>query len=128
MIKGPVDFYGLERATGRMILFDAKTDGTERRFNVAHHVRGREQQMEELIRYGRFGAHAGLLIESTVRKRYFWLPWPMLLPVCARRIVSYAWEELIDAGDARRMIDWNPIFRARLAVSTALLCHNGRQS
>jgi hypothetical protein len=98
----------MEVATGRLIVFDAKETSEKYRFKLSRdHVSA--SQIVELERYGRGGAHAGLLIEAKAVGRYYWLPWWMLL----RSETSYTWAELVDCGDTKRAPNW----RAALAAN-----------
>jgi len=86
--KSPVDFMGVVCGTGRAIVFDAKTCNLARSFPVSNADHFPEHQREFLIRHGRAGAIAGLLVESTRMGAYFWVNYHWLI---VTSVGSYQW-------------------------------------
>lgn len=76
--KGPVDYIGTIRG-GRGIHFDTKQCDLVTRFDVGNEDHFPTHQRRHLIDHGEFGAVAGLLVESTSLKRFYWLDWRSLL-------------------------------------------------
>lgn len=98
-----VDFVGIVRDSGRLVCLDAKECHVKTRFPVGNADHVSPKQIEFLCRYGRLGALAGLLIESTAHARLHWLPWRMLDPLPA----SYPWEEVPEIGSTAFTVNWN---------------------
>lgn len=107
--KGPVDFFGICRRTKRLVLFDAKQCDLAQRFPVGNTDHLPPHQRDLLITYGREGAIAGLLIEATRLRRYFWLYWESLVS-CPP---SYQWNDgdhLHDLGPTTHLPLWDRVF------------------
>jgi hypothetical protein len=103
----PCDFIGTVVGTGRSIWFDAKSCGEPASFNAAaSHVKS--HQRLALCNQGECGAVAGLLVEATALRGFYWLPWWLL----GTNETCYAWGRLIPIGLSNRAID----FRGLIAV------------
>jgi penicillin-binding protein-related factor A (putative recombinase) len=105
-MKGPCDAFGTVRATGRSIVFDMKECKAVRSFDakldhLPHH------QVGELIRHGRAGAIAGLLVLSTRHGWLYWLDWKKLV----QRKPTYPWDELEYAGTMHG-VNWPAVCRS----------------
>lgn len=107
---GPCDFIGLHLPTKRMVILDAKECGLVHRFDVGDGSKVKPHQIEELVRFGRAGAIAGLLVERTRTRQLYWLPWQMLdvrpLPP------SYQWDELYEIGPSTHAVQWDKVLTA----------------
>lgn len=112
-LRGPVDFVGSIVADGGAIWFDAKQCANPNRFAAARdHLP--EHQRFLLIRHGNCGAVAGCLCEAThaTLGKYFWLPWQLLTD----SRISYPWNELIDLGPTKYLIDFKILIDAHRKV------------
>jgi hypothetical protein len=112
LVKGPVDFFGMVDATGELIVLDAKQSENVSRFRIDGHVT--PEQVIELERYGRNGAHAGLLLYSLARAAFYWMNWHHLLT----REASIEWTDprLIFLGHHDKVIQWAGVIGARKTV------------
>jgi len=109
--KSPVDFMGLlTDGTARSLVFDAKECKLVTRFPVGHKDHVSPHQLEQLIRYGRSGALAGLLVAATSTRRLYWLSWRYLVNAPP----SYPWDDprMVDIGSAAMAIDWRKVATA----------------
>lgn len=95
-IKGPVDFIGEVRQTGRAIHFDAKQNGDRNGFYIHKYLE--PHQEAHLNRHGSAGAICGLLMEATHPDvaAFFWMDW---------RDVSRVWLS------PQRRVDWSAMLR-----------------
>ncbi len=105
-IKGPVDFFGCVRRTGRMICLDAKMVGLVTRCPIGDSSHFPTHQYAMLDNYGRDGAIAGFLIEATAHNRYFWASWKFF---SGPPPASVPWDALLYIGPTTHSIDWRPI-------------------
>ena len=79
---------------GKGLIADAKTSGKDRLY--IHDVfSDREHQRDEIIQCGIRGWFAGLLIESTKMRKWYWCPWTRL------REVSVDWDDLLWLGSTK---------------------------
>ena len=102
-----VDFVGLVRDSGRFVCLDAKECHLKGRFPCGDASHVSPKQVEYLCRYGRLGALAGLLIESTAHHRLHWLPWWMLDPLPA----SYPWDQVPEIGSTAFTVNWGLVMQ-----------------
>lgn len=92
-VQGPCDAMGTLPG-GRSVVADVKKCDLVKRFKCDRdHVP--EHQREKLVRHGRMGALAGLLILSTRQGRWYWATWRLLV----KRPASLLWDELLPVGD-----------------------------
>lgn len=99
--KSPVDFIGTVIGTGRAVFCDAKRCSQKTGYNAQRdHLK--PHQISELVRHGRAGAIAGLLIESTAEGAFYWLGWRDL----QQNKASYRWAELRRVGMSNVAINW----------------------
>ena len=101
---GPVDFFGIHIASGRMLVFDAKQSKNPHRLPTGA-KEFREHQRLELIRYSDAGAISGLLCESTATGRLYWCSARRFLT----RAPSILWEDMIDIGPSSHAVEWEKI-------------------
>lgn len=104
-VKGPVDFFGTVRGSGRSILFDAKECGKPSFDCNTSAVK--QHQINELVRHGRAGALAGLLILDTRSGWVVWLDWRKL----EQRKPTYPWDDLEYAGTLHG-VNWTALCRS----------------
>lgn len=90
---GPCDVFGTHHRSGRAIVLDAKESSEPLRLDT-HEDHLPTHQREELLRHGRAGAIAGLMVESIVHARLFWVPWPMLV----KRVASIGFDLMHEVG------------------------------
>lgn len=102
-VPGPVDFVGYHPPTGRMLVFDAKQSAEKHRLDTSESHLSEEQRLQ-VVAYGRAGAAAGLLVEATWRRTFFWLRWEAI----ATRPASVAWEDarMAMVGPSNRPVNW----------------------
>jgi penicillin-binding protein-related factor A (putative recombinase) len=107
-VKGPVDFSGTVKGSGRSIRFDAKTCAQVTRFPIGNRDHFPEHQRQCLIRHGEAGAVAGLLVEATSLGMYLWLEWPALVGTLP---ASISWDDSrwVDLGPTTHAIRFNRI-------------------
>lgn len=107
-IKGPVDYVGTVCGIGRSICFDGKMCKLANYFPVGKRDHFTPEQRDYLIEQGQAGAIAGLLIEATALKKFFWLAWDNLPP---QHVSSIQWtdERLIYLGDTFHIIRFDRI-------------------
>lgn len=96
---GPPDFLGTIQG-GRSICFDCKQTSEKYSFPVAVVP---AHQRRWLVRNGRMGAVAGLLIEATAEGRLYWMGWKLLEGMGDR----WEWKQLVEVGQGA--IDWSLI-------------------
>jgi hypothetical protein len=114
--KSPVDFGGSVVGTGRAVWLDAKECHKAGSFDASDDKLKRHQ-VDLLIRQGRAGAIAGLLIRCSTTERLHWLDWRLLVD----RRPTYPWGELPDVGDAKAYrVDWAAVSRAVAALEGAV--------
>jgi penicillin-binding protein-related factor A (putative recombinase) len=107
--KSPVDFF--VTVNGRAVVFDTKRCAVASRFPVGNPDHVTPAQVAEVVRHGRAGAVAGLLVENVKAETLHWLDWqqvrspPPLSP-------SLPWEHLVVVGDVKHAIDWRRVVAA----------------
>ncbi len=101
--RGPVDFVGTICGTGGSICFEAKQTDDPIRFAFDLIKR---HQITDLVDQGSAGAVAGVLIESTAVRRYFWLPWHQLDAADRQHVRSLQWTDfrLVELGPTDLLI------------------------
>ena len=92
--KVTVDVVGTIKGTkGRMFLCDVKQNDAVNKCPVDED-RLPEHQRTALVQHGKNGAIAGLFIESTHRKRFYWCDWGFLV----QRVPSIGFDMMLDLG------------------------------
>lgn len=116
-VRGPVDFFGTLAPGGRAIAIDAKRCELVRRFPVGDLTHLPQHQRAELVRYGRAGAVAGLIVEAAARGQLYWCGWQWL----EAPPPSLAWDELYYLGKSSEPVRWSDVVaaNARRWVRTA---------
>lgn len=113
-IKGPCDFFGTVKRTGRAIVFDAKHCNRKSSFD-ANGKKVLPHQVRELIRHGEAGAIAGLLVMDW-QGRLYWVGWQKLIS----RPASYRWDSLMRAGFYTAGVDWQKLLSCDPAGAGAM--------
>lgn len=106
--KSPPDFAGTVVGSGRAVWLDAKRCGLVRAFNPSTSAL-KQHQVDALVRHGRAGAVAGLLIEATEWDTYYWLDWTRLADLTETFRPVFRWGDLPDLGAATHTIDWRRV-------------------
>jgi|GEM_PF-4410288 len=114
--RGPCDFFGC--INGRMLVFDAKESGLAHRLQTSDcHLPA--HQRSELIRYGREGAIAGLLVMRTTDGALFWCDYRLL--VMPGPSIAY---EAMSALSRGGPVNW---FEVERVSDSYKLPHGGRE-
>lgn len=106
--KSPVDFMGVWRPTMRCVVLDAKTcslAGPSFPLGNADHFP--EHQREQIVRFGKHGAVAGLLILRMKTDMLYWISWHTIDGPMGR--ASIAWDDMAWIGPAGKAISWELI-------------------
>lgn len=74
--KVACDICGTIKGSGRSFVTDVKHCDAKARFTFSTYAK--QHQIDELIAQGAAGAVAGLLVESSAIKAWFWIPWHCL--------------------------------------------------
>lgn len=106
--KSPVDFAGTVHGSGRAVWLDAKQCDLKGRFPVGNKDHVTPQQIAELVRHGRAGAVAGLLVERTGEDELYWCDWSIL----TNAPPSYAWKDLAYVGSSKLAVNWWHVLEA----------------
>lgn len=105
--KSIVDFMGTVTSSGRAIVFDAKQCDLKHRFPVGNADHVTPDQRATLIRHGKAGAIAGLLVNSTYWQLLYWLSWQQL----QAGTPSMRWSELTTIGLSTHAVDFGKLLR-----------------
>jgi hypothetical protein len=103
---GLPDFLGVIRGTGRAIVFDAKECDAPKGFPLA---KLKPHQADLIMRWGDAGACAGVLIEATAARQFFWWTWASLQARWTMRAVTVSWAEMAAIGDSTHLIKFDRI-------------------
>jgi hypothetical protein len=107
-IKGPVDFMGMVKGSGRMMVFDAKECSQLLRFPCGNETHVPRHQVEHIVRYGSAGALAGLLIwaKHPGVAQYFWMNWTLMKGLLPS---SIAYENLFPICTDKLNVQWDRV-------------------